>query len=78
MSTRRRKPDRIDVGKCYRMLTFGLRGDRVLYVSKIEGKKQRWVLATPVHVVQDSTGTLSWPYGEFMRQVHSEEPSYAN
>ena len=76
--TRRRKPDRIEAGKCYRMNTFGLRGDRVLYVSSIVGTKQRLVMATPVHVVRDTTGTLAWPYGEFMRNVHSEEPNYAN
>lgn len=75
---RRRKPERIEAGKCYRMNTFGLRGERVLYVSSVTGEKQRWVLATPIHVFQDSTGTLAWPYTEFMRDVHSEEPNHAN
>ena len=75
---RRRKPERIEAGKCYRMNTFGLRGDRVLYVIKIEGAKQRLVFAMPVHVVEDRTGSLAWPYTEFMREVHSEEPNYAH
>ena len=78
MKSRRRKPERIEAGKCYRMNTFGIRGDRVLYVSAIGGAKQRWVTAIPVHVVQDTIGSLTWPYGEFMRNVHSEEPHYAN
>lgn len=73
----KRKPAKIEAGKCYRMNRFGRRSDVVVYVYAIEGAKQRWCMlkaVSPGHAL----GYNADSYTSFLRRVHSEEPTARN
>lgn len=77
---RKRKPETIEVGKCYRLFAFyglGAPSDVVVYVYAIEGNKQRCVRARAVSADHE-LGWNAMGYTEFLRSVHSEAPTAKN
>jgi hypothetical protein len=71
-----RKPKTIEAGKCYRLNMFGMRGDAIAYVHKIEGTKQRFVRVE--FIGENDLGWRMDSYTGFLRRVHSEEPTAKN
>lgn len=81
--TKKRKPTKIEAGKAYKVAAFGARTwgesdlDKILYVSKIEGAKQRICMVTMIY----PEGNLGWnaiSYTDLLRKVHSEAPMAIN
>lgn len=73
---RKRKPDKIEAGKCYRMGFFGLRTDTILYVVSITGRRQRQVHFEPIG--DADPGYRIDGYTAFLRRVYSEAPTAKN